>query len=1044
MITVRTLGKAEIQIGRRKLTPKTETLFALGLHLCARAGERLTRDELAAMFWPDATITRARHSLRQMLYRLRQSGLAVGERAEDLHLQAELVRFDHAEVLAPTELDASAPIAPPPDLTLLPGHRGAFSASYAQWLDGYRASVAARIRRVLNDRMQHLRRHGRWDDVQTVAEAILKTDSLNEEAMLALAESVAMSGSKSMAVALLDRFVENLDSGNPHLSLPASLLRRRISERFVEWAASGGTERPLIGRESHIAVLCGALDSAAAGKGSAIAVVGPPGIGKTRLCGEIQSIGQLRGFQSISIALEAALHPRPFSAVLALLSRLRDLPGAAAVHPSAFAIVARLTGNQSSPVEDLESAPAVTSAHVAWSLAELVSAVSSERRLLLTVEDAHSLDADSQGVLSHLVDACAGLRVLVVLNARHWPQSISSTALRRMPLVPLTREASRRLARESCPPGTSDESLDRIAASSGGNPLFVLELAALTARGNAGNSVPETLQLLIESRLAGTSHSQRRLLRAAALMGPLASLQSLSRVCRSETESMFDLVEPLESDGIVRLNDSGALIIHDCWRAVILAGMGRATSAAMRLECAESLMAHSIGRGHVDALWKAAELFHSGGLTSSGREAYLRIGNISIGRGLCAQATQAFARALECADDALTVAQLEERITYAFAAASQHDESERHALRGLAALSREGAGDPSLRIRLLTALADAQWNSRKASEHTLRKLLVSCQVRGASQSAIAFACFHALRVIFNSKDSTLADEFNALNPPHVDEPAPSLQADLARLIYQIERYDDEGATATLGRLALSNYADLPEHEALRSVRYQFMALRILGQLQEAVDLGTNGYERALLSGFPYEVGAMAVALGYLALDRGRTADAVEWLKRLPVDAPPEMSHLTQELRHLRSRLHLQSGRAEEAFQELDEVAETIFADQAQSRRLVLLANYGLAAATTGREATARRVLDASAEELRLLAPRSVLEFVAEAIARGYAAIDDGSSGLAVASEFIARRRRLTDRPIPPAFTVLRSIGGSNSGLVDAIDSPSNWRLEVGR
>jgi len=83
-IEVRGLGANEIRIGRRRITPATEVVFALAFYLCVRAGERVTRDEVMEVFWGTGDMTKGRHSLRQMLYKLRQRGFALDEDAEEI------------------------------------------------------------------------------------------------------------------------------------------------------------------------------------------------------------------------------------------------------------------------------------------------------------------------------------------------------------------------------------------------------------------------------------------------------------------------------------------------------------------------------------------------------------------------------------------------------------------------------------------------------------------------------------------------------------------------------------------------------------------------------------------------------------------------------------------------------------------------------------------------------------------------------------------------------------------------------------------------
>src|SRR5829696_787102 len=77
MIRLRTLGECLIEVDGTALSPESDVLFTVLLHLTAERDRRLSRGAVAELFWPDLSPKRARHCLRQVLYRLRALGLDV-------------------------------------------------------------------------------------------------------------------------------------------------------------------------------------------------------------------------------------------------------------------------------------------------------------------------------------------------------------------------------------------------------------------------------------------------------------------------------------------------------------------------------------------------------------------------------------------------------------------------------------------------------------------------------------------------------------------------------------------------------------------------------------------------------------------------------------------------------------------------------------------------------------------------------------------------------------------------------------------------------
>src|SRR5688572_6002275 len=116
-------------------------------------------------------------------------------------------------------------------------------------------------------------------------------------ATLTLAEATAvLSGNRAEAMAILDRYMDEVGSEpNQRLALSASVLRRRISERFVEQRYAAPPEPPFVGREDVLQLLVEKMQEAVAGRSSIVYLWGEAGIGKTRLLEELAKVAHVQG-----------------------------------------------------------------------------------------------------------------------------------------------------------------------------------------------------------------------------------------------------------------------------------------------------------------------------------------------------------------------------------------------------------------------------------------------------------------------------------------------------------------------------------------------------------------------------------------------------------------------------------------------------------------------------------------------------------------------------------------------------------------------------
>jgi serine/threonine-protein kinase len=121
------------------------------LSVLSVAGDRgLSRDRLLLLFWPEKTQARARHSLDQLLYALRNTvSEQVFAGVNPVRLNSEVLRSDVGEFLAAVERNDPAAAVEAYGGRFLDGFYLGDSPEFEQWVDAERARLAARYTEAL-------------------------------------------------------------------------------------------------------------------------------------------------------------------------------------------------------------------------------------------------------------------------------------------------------------------------------------------------------------------------------------------------------------------------------------------------------------------------------------------------------------------------------------------------------------------------------------------------------------------------------------------------------------------------------------------------------------------------------------------------------------------------------------------------------------------------------------------------------------------------------------------------------------------------------
>ncbi|HVO24317.1 MAG TPA: adenylate/guanylate cyclase domain-containing protein [Candidatus Margulisiibacteriota bacterium] len=340
-----------------------------------------------------------------------------------------------------------------------------------------------------------------------------------------------------------------------------------------------------VGRDSEMALLEAALQSALAGHGRIVGVVAQAGVGKSRLCFEFTESCRARG-----IVVHEAHCPAHGKTVahLPVLELLRSYFGLADGDSARVArekIAGRLllldrafdnvlpliwdflrVPDPGRPVEELDAA--VRQQQLYEFSRRLVRARSEREPAVLFFDDLHWIDPASDAFLAQLVEAVRGTRTLLLVNFRpeyraDWMQR---SDYQQLPLTPLSSEAMRALLEQLLGKDPSVGGLPTvIEARTAGNPFYTEEVvsALIEAEQLVGSpgayrlvgsvdrvEIPPTVQAVLAARIDRLAEREKRVLQTAGIIGKNFARPLLAQII--ETHDRAPLAAA-DLDGALRL-----------------------------------------------------------------------------------------------------------------------------------------------------------------------------------------------------------------------------------------------------------------------------------------------------------------------------------------------------------------------------------------------------------------------------------------------------------------------------------------------------------
>ena len=335
-----------------------------------------------------------------------------------------------------------------------------------------------------------------------------------------------------------------------------------------------------VGREREFEVLRERLEEVERGQGRVVALVGEPGVGKSRFVYELTRSDRVRDWRILRCGAVSYGMATPSLPVIDLIKRyflIDDAEGPSGIRQRVTRKVLRedrllepylpaLFALLGAPVDDPQwhfLDPSQRRQRTLDAVKRLVLRESQTQPLLLIVEDLHWIDTETQALLDSVVESLPSARVLLVVtyrpDYRHgWGGKSYYDQVR---LHTLSPESAARLLGALLGADAALEPLKTtLIARTGGNPFFLeesirtlVETKALVGERAAYRltetpnpiQVPATVQAVLAARIDRLPLAEKDLLQAAAVVGkdvPLVLLQAVA-----------DLPEDVLRRGLTRL-----------------------------------------------------------------------------------------------------------------------------------------------------------------------------------------------------------------------------------------------------------------------------------------------------------------------------------------------------------------------------------------------------------------------------------------------------------------------------------------------------------
>jgi class 3 adenylate cyclase/tetratricopeptide (TPR) repeat protein len=323
--------------------------------------------------------------------------------------------------------------------------------------------------------------------------------------------------------------------------------------RLVEVLVKAGSPRrllgtPMVGRAHQLRMVEDAYANVVRERTCGLfTLLGVAGVGKSRLSAEFAAGLDATVVRGRCLSYGEGITYWPVAEVVKQLLASPGLGDALTGQPDQARAIRALLG---------ESAPAGTSAEIAWAVRKLLERAAAQRPLVVVFDDLHWGEPTFLDLVEQVADLSRGAPVFLLCLAR--PELLerrpawgggklnATTVL----LEPLNSDEAGELIERLLPTdGVTDPALRaRALETAAGNPLFLEEIAAVATSSGSNVLIPPTIQALLAARLDQLDPAERRVLERGSVEGNSFHRGAVEALGPEETSVPAKLVTLVRKD----------------------------------------------------------------------------------------------------------------------------------------------------------------------------------------------------------------------------------------------------------------------------------------------------------------------------------------------------------------------------------------------------------------------------------------------------------------------------------------------------------------
>lgn len=601
-----------------RISPLQTALLAVTF---SDSATRIPRASVQRLLWRSHDDKVLRHRLSQLIYQTNQTAAAklLEPNGGHIAVHRDIVECDvdqYADLIGSGDFAKACDILEREYLAACHHKR---TAAFADWVEEQRIHKRLNLRRAAIAAWENAEAEHEWLRARQASEVLLRLDPREETILRRVMRARVMAGQVREAEAIYWSFAERADPSGEWTPEPAtSQLLRSVREAYspssedTETTTSARHDPPLVGRSSELAELTRSLyRNRGSGCWHTIAVCGEAGVGKTRLVREVIRSARFRGYRIIETGtsqlereialgpiLEALSQPwvQPFlrmvaepwrSSLLALLPELQE--GTSRVHGAAL--------------------PAIkgVSRHLCEAFLRLFTAIAESRQPILFMDGFHWTDDTTISVLQFLRKRWkAGEFTLLVayceeeLAPGHMvtrflqeEEPVSKAMVIR--LAELDDAAAIKLFKSVASIDTGESQLAGLTRTAGGNPRYLIDLAASTVdpkppcMPGERAAAPFSARQVVSRRLARLDDTARSVVYGLAVLGRVASVDRLSLVVENTRAQCLSALDHLHRLRLVDWTPQGVRFRYDVFGNAVYEQMHPTRRAVFHGRAAELL-----------------------------------------------------------------------------------------------------------------------------------------------------------------------------------------------------------------------------------------------------------------------------------------------------------------------------------------------------------------------------------------------------------------------------------------------------------------------